>query len=210
MSIRKRREDDVLSLSDHSEHNSVHYKSDTSNSNDLGSNDEYELTSKSPQRTPLRSVVHKITRNDKDRGMTRWNNEPRIDKNNNGGHEMVSDNIVDLNKLTPETVDKLRAVLGLRKPTSSITSHGMLHSSDSDSYEAEMSDKDSVSDNQNKSKSNVNCSFSNRFENSLFDDFDDEISDDNLWLQAKLKEPELGDPVSELLAKLINDSCTHM
>ncbi|KAH3737583.1 hypothetical protein DPMN_044176 [Dreissena polymorpha] len=68
-----------------------------------------------------------------------------------------------------------------------------------------MSDKDSFLDNQNKSKSNVNSSFLNRFEISLFNDFDDENPDDDLWPQAKLKAPELGDPVSESLAKLIND-----
>lgn len=209
MSRRKRsgKQDDVLSLSDHSEHNSVHTKSDTSNLSDSGSNDEYEITRKSPQRAPLRSVVRKVTRNDKDRGITRPSNEPRIDKNNNGGHDVVSNSsnsIVDLNKLTPETVDKLRAALGLQEPTASIPTHGMLNSSDSDSYEVEMSDK------ENRSKSNVNCSFSNRFEDSLFDDFEDENPDDDSWPQAKLKAPELGDPVSESLAKLINDSCTHM
>jgi len=209
MSRRKRsgKQDDVLSLSDHSEHNSVHTKSDTSNLSDSGSNDEYEITRKSPQRAPLRSVVRKVTRNDKDRGITRPSNEPRIDKNNNGGHDVASgssNSIVDLNKLTPETVDKLRAALGLQEPTASIPTHGMLNSSDSDSYEVEMSDK------ENRSKSNVNCSFSNRFEDSLFDDFEDENPDDDSWPQAKLKAPELGDPVSESLAKLINDSCTHM
>ncbi|KAH3863339.1 hypothetical protein DPMN_026324 [Dreissena polymorpha] len=54
------------------------------------------------QRALLRSDVRKVTPNDKDRGVTRTSNEPRIDKNNNGGHEVVSDNIVDLNKLNPE------------------------------------------------------------------------------------------------------------
>ncbi|KAH3890553.1 hypothetical protein DPMN_014638 [Dreissena polymorpha] len=82
MSRRKRsgKQDDVLFLSDHSENNSVHYESETSNSNDLGSNYEYEITSKSPQRAPLQSVVRKVTRNDKNRGITRTSNEPRIDK----------------------------------------------------------------------------------------------------------------------------------
>ncbi|KAH3892989.1 hypothetical protein DPMN_017126 [Dreissena polymorpha] len=133
--------------------------------------------------------------------------ELRFDKNNNGGHDVVSNSsksIVDLNKLTPETVDNLRAALELQKPTASIPTHGMLYSSDSDSYEAEMSDK------ENRYKSNVNCSFSNRFDDSLFDDFKDENPDDDSWPQPKLKAPELGDPVSESLAKLINDSCTHM
>ncbi|KAH3825325.1 hypothetical protein DPMN_127199 [Dreissena polymorpha] len=51
MSRRKRsgKQYDVLSLSDHSEHKSVHTKSDTSNLSDSGSNDEYEITRKSPQ-----------------------------------------------------------------------------------------------------------------------------------------------------------------
>ncbi|KAH3833949.1 hypothetical protein DPMN_107271 [Dreissena polymorpha] len=62
MSRRKRsgKQDDVLSLSDHSEYNSVHTKSDTSNLSDSGSNDEYEITRKSPQRAPLRSVISHV------------------------------------------------------------------------------------------------------------------------------------------------------
>lgn len=54
-----------------------------------------------------------------------------------------------------------------------------------------------------------NC-FSNDFEKSLFGDEVDQDSDDGIWPQAKIKAPDRGDPVSESLAKLINDSCSQM
>ncbi|KAH3715241.1 hypothetical protein DPMN_057947 [Dreissena polymorpha] len=98
MSIRTRsgKQYDALFLSDHSEHNLVPTISDTSNLSDLGSEDIYKIT-----KAPLRSVVRNITHNDEDRGITRMSNVPCIDRNNSGGHKVVSDNIVDFIKLTP-------------------------------------------------------------------------------------------------------------
>lgn len=102
----------------------------------------------SPKRSPLKSVVTKVNKtNNKNRRAPKPTNnqshdQSRVDNKNGDRNTSQQANLIDLDKITPNDIEKLKSVLGLPKNTMP------------DASNAGMS---SLSDNENQFSSSDEC-----------------------------------------------------
>ncbi|WAR20011.1 hypothetical protein MAR_001849 [Mya arenaria] len=125
------------------------------------------------------------------------------DKNKNSDKQSSDNNGIDISKLTPENIESLRGLLGI--DSSSFNDFEQFSPQDYPRMQIQI-DANDISDTE-LAEENVlpPPDFTSMFDT---DSNNNQVSSEFGWTMPKLKAPEMGEPVSEPLAKLVNVAST--